>query len=997
MKKQSKRELKSKNILLIFLIAVFASVCLGIYNYNTVVQTAFAADQPNRDEYIQNCVNLSGIHTVSSVSAACGLCYDSDSNEKVPRGAMWFNDGTQGADSNVVKVADGNAQTASISLWGRMWSCGGNSIKANQQSNARYLWFGEQGQYMTDEKGNLLNKADFITPNNAKGSLFRGTWAKDGGGQWTLPATPIAVTLDIPKFKEYAKAHGGFSTSSDGSGLETYRASVSVNRCANTTLGMYKNTTGDKEQSTCYGDDSEIVLMIPPSNEEEPDPTPSTLKGVFTSQSFGKVEIDDDISGKETYSPKSGIDGMLANQNAAIKDIDSDTGKAGLAITSVDINQDSIDLEFWHKLYYNVDPSDKFTEKDEAPSVSTDWTIKTEIKVSGKRTKENKHPADGSWSTISTKTGKYEVEDSKNSATSSKDLPSEAYLNEHVDLEKGRTTLVCSTIEYKPKTVYFSVKKDHDGKGGHEVNHSYYEYEKKDGTDSGSSQACIAIYRPIEPEGTPWSGSKSGGDVESDPMYAGEKTKIGWDVWAEGSITDRISSFQAANYIMPTDADNNNSLLQGKYGVSNLPNNGSKICEFYAPLQISGLCNGNVPYPAGSEKTETDVDSDGNTYTFWHELDAEAATVAPNEVGRKHANTAGYLFERWVCEPNDDGGCTWRHYLDKNGKPSKDYWHIYNTAARTVLKKPSVAFWNGGVFTTGDIDTLIATRYDNIGNGGKDAIFVPADGNNDKTSFGSWSEYLATVSGTATGLTSGTALSGGLSVADFKITENSPLTISNNTSTIGGSGIGNDTVLRQRLQNYFFNLATENQNLPGVHFTSDINDIQAGGTTIVVKANGVLDITSNIGLDYSTVSSIYKMPQVLIYAKDGINIGEDVTRIDAWLVTTGTLNTCSNAFVARKTEANVNGFNSSDKRCYKSLTINGPVIANRVKLNRTYGADGISNNDKDLVDPGGSDTRAATAEVFNLSMDSYLWAYAQSGRYRSSYSEAYSRELPPRY
>ncbi len=41
--------------------------------------------------------------------------------------------------------------------------------------------------------------------------------------------------------------------------------------------------------------------------------------------------------------------------------------------------------------------------------------------------------------------------------------------------------------------------------------------------------------------------------------------------------------------------------------------------------------------------------------------------------------------------------------------------------------------------------------------------------------------------------------------------------------------------------------------------------------------------------------------------------------------------------------------------------------------------------------------RFSPAEIFSLGADDYLWAYAQAGRYNSSYTDAYTRELPPRY
>ena len=60
-----------------------------------------------------------------------------------------------------------------------------------------------------------------------------------------------------------------------------------------------------------------------------------------------------------------------------------------------------------------------------------------------------------------------------------------------------------------------------------------------------------------------------------------------------------------------------------------------------------------------------------------------------------------------------------------------------------------------------------------------------------------------------------------------------------------------------------------------------------------------------------------------------------------------------------------------------------------VVLNRHYGSDKSPGNT--------SGTRYAPAEVFNFGGDDYLWAYAQAGRYSSSYTETYTRELAPRY
>ena len=86
--------------------------------------------------------------------------------------------------------------------------------------------------------------------------------------------------------------------------------------------------------------------------------------------------------------------------------------------------------------------------------------------------------------------------------------------------------------------------------------------------------------------------------------------------------------------------------------------------------------------------------------------------------------------------------------------------------------------------------------------------------------------------------------------------------------------------------------------------------------------------------------------------------------------------------------------------------INGPIIADGMITNRSYGSDP---DKKSSPNYGGGDNMPANAyndehmqrytpaEIFNLRADNYLWAYAQAGRYDSSYTEAYTRELAPRY
>ena len=74
--------------------------------------------------------------------------------------------------------------------------------------------------------------------------------------------------------------------------------------------------------------------------------------------------------------------------------------------------------------------------------------------------------------------------------------------------------------------------------------------------------------------------------------------------------------------------------------------------------------------------------------------------------------------------------------------------------------------------------------------------------------------------------------------------------------------------------------------------------------------------------------------------------------------------------------------------CSNQLFINGPIRADKIVLNRTYGAD-TSNEDGEgsLIDP---------AERIDLNAAYYIWAY-DAARQAGQPTAVYFRELPPRY
>jgi hypothetical protein len=151
------------------------------------------------------------------------------------------------------------------------------------------------------------------------------------------------------------------------------------------------------------------------------------------------------------------------------------------------------------------------------------------------------------------------------------------------------------------------------------------------------------------------------------------------------------------------------------------------------------------------------------------------------------------------------------------------------------------------------------------------------------------------------------------------------------------------------------------------------------GHSLIVESTGTVVIGGDIALANGPYTDISQIPQVMIFAPD-IQIEPGVKRVDAWLLAgldsgTGTINTCRGI----SSVAELDG-----KKCAAPLRISGPVIASRVLLHRTAGAD-----------PGMPDS-ARPAEVLYLSPATYLWAYNQSANLSQAFL-TYAREVAPRF
>lgn len=546
--------------------------------------------------------------------------------------------------------------------------------------------------------------------------------------------------------------------------------------------------------------------------------------------------------------------------------------------------------------------------------------------------------------------------------------------------------------------------------------HDYWIYHVVREEGNGGSEVCIEVTRPplMELEGSPDTPESYIGAATADgsagPMYAGETSSMSWTKYAKAYPTRRIMEWRAIAAQIAVDQqfnETNLTQLSGNitstaksyqdYGKSN-----EDPCYYFQSVRHLTFRNGRcvkLPSPAVSKDYENGKPTNSDEIFIDQAKGQKASVITPDEVGDKYCATSGYRWQYWWGQQYNNDPDEWAY-------DGIEYWTNYSLACSPIAKKPSLSSVNGGIFSNSDVSTSLATRYDyepfGVTSASSNTLFTGSSimdmtsGQNHYgfSTFGSWSDYLATIGRSAGKLGSGASLAWIGSNSQSLMT-NSPLTIQNFTSPLGYSQITSSSTVMTRLRSYF----------SGDNATDNTSHIGSGWENLtdshIIYSGGDLTIDGNITLQDKTVSSVYDIPQVVIFADGNINIGKDVERIDAWLIATGTIDSCANSGWDEHTAARVNGYNNQDGNspvvCENQLIVNGPIFAQNITTHRSYGASkGLSSTDPaDYIFT--EDSRANSGEVFNLSADSYLWAYAQAGRLDSSYTEAYSRELPPRY
>lgn len=651
----------------------------------------------------------------------------------------------------------------------------------------------------------------------------------------------------------------------------------------------------------------------------------------------------------------------IPKQGKDIEEHEAESDINGDVTIKLSTNEPQITVDFYHKMSYGDGLWDSAHQgckdgHDKYDNASSGWEVEYTEDASGSA-------GSGSYNTGGTGDNK-DKEVSKTSGYT-------------ISLQPGESKKVCQVIRYNPATVPMEgepvYKNIYNSEGqliGRELR--YYNFHVGSTSGNGDSQSCVEVTRPIIPgsDEDPNKDELPGPvvNVNSDIFFAGETANIGWKAKLSddpGKIsnynTRRYAGYQAVvfNYGYGIDYDNGNNVKGEKtYKDGN-------VCHYYQSRKPGKNC---VPM------WEDEVDNQPTDEYFFPDpnpLDDHPDVVVPDDVGDKYCNSLGYKFEYWVgVEKN--GSTTWQKEGDKT------YWAVYDSKCRTIAKKPSTAIWNGSLITQGGVKASTAERY-----------LMPimgetyADAGSDQRTYGTWSEYLNVIGLNVKGVASGATFAIG-SLNDLP-EYYSPLTISNNNpDALGQSHVLRNDAYLTRLKTFL----RDNQKI-GAQEISDVNQIDGSkGGTQVYHISGSTTLSHDLIYPGSTYRSVYDLPQTIIFVDGNLDIAPGVSRIDAWLIVNGTLNTCK-GYRNRVTEA-APGF-----ECINQLAVNGPVIANQLITKRSFGADPTGSAAGSGIFT--SSERYAPAEIFNLRQDAFLWAYAQAGRYDSSYTEVYSRELAPRY
>lgn len=327
---------------------------------------------------------------------------------------------------------------------------------------------------------------------------------------------------------------------------------------------------------------------------------------------------------------------------------------------------------------------------------------------------------------------------------------------------------------------------------------------------------------------------------------------------------------------------------------------------------------------------------------------------------------------------------------EPTGSSSATPYRYSNAACVTVGKKPKMSVIGGDVFVGRRMPG--AASY----TGGNASIVSSTSEVNGSRVYGGWGEYALV----APGEIIRTGSQSGLRKGSDSLNQSgwSNLTFANNEPATGFGRYSSGEQVRSipAFKSAFelkYPLASRkpigaspvsigNFTESGMYYSQpagniDISssNIQKGRSIIVYAPDHVVTIKGDILYTSDSLVSLSEIPQVVIIARQ-INITSSVRHVDAWLIASDKINTCSDVPEPVRLSSVV---------CTEKLIINGPVSAKDLLLRRTAGSAGVD-----------VESRSATAETLNLRADAYLWSYNLAVSDRRA-TTTYTKELPPRF
>ena len=446
-----------------------------------------------------------------------------------------------------------------------------------------------------------------------------------------------------------------------------------------------------------------------------------------------------------------------------------------------------------------------------------------------------------------------------------------------------------------------------------------------------SDQICVKVTRSwnfnvteIKPSSAP----------AEDVVTSGQNVNYVFDVEVERDdpekqyITDVNSTYKIIEYVVKDDVGEAQLEAKTKPKYEDYQGIGTNYCSFFSSVLDSNQCtvSSAKDFPSRESNDVSGAENGGvytdTSYTKQITINSEVPTLP---VGDKFCVAI-------VVETRSSGL--------KNGTDAR----ISRSTCQTLSKNPTVHIMGGNVQTAGGIKTS-RTDYNNM-------------------VYGSWTDLAEIARSSINNLASGMAIFSGVDKGDFP-NEVFPLTMTNNNKNDLGNANVNVISGFNAVKGKYSGVATGECNLNG---GSDISGYE------YYYCSGNVTIRGNIELRNASITDPYDIPQVIIIADGNIKINENVTRIDAWLVSNGVVDTC----------ADYTDDQLSSGVCTNKLEINGPITAQQVKFKRTGGADAYD----------GSLTQSA--EDTDFSAATLVWAYGQS-RSNAEPTVTYLQEIAPRY